>query len=238
MSDTSDYQVSDNQVEDEASVAVTMTEMSNCSGMADGGLSVSVDIESGEAGSSEQGGDGGTASPELSDAMVAANASPHRPSVKPESVLLPPRLAQLALKRGDTRMNMALGGVGRQIERKKQHRFATWMTSLEDRIRADIALAFSEQDPGTGAIDEPQLKLMCANVLTKIDRLLRDAPDFRARRREARTAPPSLDVAALAAPRRPLPGTPSPAGGTAATTAALTATVTTSVSAQSKRDLR
>ena len=169
--------VSDDYAADEPSVAFTLTEASNCSVTADGGVS-------GGGGSSDgyQGGDG-TASPELSEAMVA---SPNRPSVKPESVLLPPRLAQLALKRGDTRMNMALGGVGRQIERKKQHRFATYMTSLEDRIRADIALAFSEQDPGTGAVDEPQLKLTCASVLAKIDRLLRDAPDFQQARFEVK----------------------------------------------------
>ena len=178
MSDYSDEQA---QALDEPSVGATMTDTSNCTATGDGGLSVSIEVESGEAGSSEQGGYGGISSPELSEHMVAANSPPHKPGVKPESVLLPPRLVQLALKRGDTRMNMALGGVGRQIERKKQHRFATWMTSLEDRIRADTALAFSEQAPGTGAIDEPQLKLSCASVLAKIDRLLRDAPDFRAR---------------------------------------------------------
>ena len=100
-------------------------------------------------------------------------------SHKPEAVLLPPRLAALALKRGDTRMSMALGGAGRQIERRKQHRFATWMTSFEERIRADIALSFAHHDgDGSGGIDEERLRLCCTEVWPKIAKLMRDAPEF------------------------------------------------------------
>ena len=100
-------------------------------------------------------------------------------SHKPESVLLPPRLAALALKRGDTRMSMALGGAGRQIERRKQHRYATWMTSFEERIRADIALSFAHHDvDGSGGIDEERLRLCCTEVWPKIAKLMRDAPEF------------------------------------------------------------
>ena len=98
---------------------------------------------------------------------------------KPESVLLPPRLAALALKRGDTKMSMALGGAGRQIERRKQHRYATWMTSFEERIRADIALSFAHHDvDGSGGIDEERLRLCCTEVWPKIAKLMRDAPEF------------------------------------------------------------
>ena len=100
-------------------------------------------------------------------------------SHKPESVLLPPRLAALALKRGDTKMSMALGGAGRQIERRKQHRYATWMTSFEERIRADIALSFAHHDvDGSGGIDEERLRLCCTEVWPKIAKLMRDAPEF------------------------------------------------------------
>lgn len=104
---------------------------------------------------------------------------------KPEAVLLPPRLAALALKRGDTRMSMALGGAGRQIERRKQHRFATWMTSFEERIRADIALSFANHDgDGSGGIDEERLRLVIGEVWPKIAKLMRDAPEFQQARLE------------------------------------------------------
>ena len=53
------------------------------------------------------------------------------------------------------------------------------MVSFEERIRADVAMAFASHDyNGSGAVDEQRLKAVGAEVLPKIDKLLRDAPDF------------------------------------------------------------
>jgi|EP00908_Phaeocystis_cordata_P012079 hypothetical protein len=166
--------------------AGTLTEMSNCSGLqpelsgyshATGGSGASASPEAVTIDMS--GGPSESPGPSSPDVLPAYQPPRFAGGSKPESVLLPPRLAQLATKSGDARMNMALGGVGRQIERNKQHRYATWMVSFEERIRADVAMAFASHDyNGSGAVDEQRLKAVGAEVLPKIDKLLRDAPDF------------------------------------------------------------
>ena len=102
--------------------AGTLTEMSNCSGLqpelsgyshATGGSGASASPEA--VSIDMAGGPSESPGPSSPDVLPAYQPPRFAGGSKPESVLLPPRLAQLATKSGDARMNMALGGVGRQI---------------------------------------------------------------------------------------------------------------------------